>query len=100
MTAWTDFATKFFNDKRKTNKSYKFKHALKDASKIYKKHGKTNKKHRMRGGQSEMSNTEDKEENMLDHIQNGGKQHKNKSKHNKSNHNKSKHNKSNKNKHH
>lgn len=37
MTAWTDFATKIFREGQKKNPSYKFKDALKDAGKLYKK---------------------------------------------------------------
>jgi hypothetical protein len=107
MTAWTDFVTKLFNSKRKHNKSYRFKNALVDASKIYnnqnkkahkkhgktnKKHRKTNKKHRMRGGQDEFSQLEEKNDLSLFDVeernQNGGKKSKNnKSKKNKSNKN-------------
>ena len=36
MSKWTQFATKFYNDKKKQNKDYKFSQALKDASKEYK----------------------------------------------------------------
>lgn len=37
MSAWTTFLTKFYNDKKKTNPDYQFKHAMKDAAKVYKK---------------------------------------------------------------
>ena len=37
MTAWTDFATKIFREGQKKNPAYKFKDALKDAGKLYKK---------------------------------------------------------------
>ena len=37
MSAWTTFLTKFYNDKKKTTPGYQFKHAMKDAAKIYKK---------------------------------------------------------------
>lgn len=37
MTAWTVFLKKFYNDKKKTNPNYKFKDAMKDGAKIYKK---------------------------------------------------------------
>ena len=37
MSAWTIFLTKFYNDKKKTNPGYKFKDAMKDAAKVYKK---------------------------------------------------------------
>jgi hypothetical protein len=36
MSKWTEFATKFYNDKKKNNKDYKFSQALKEASKEYK----------------------------------------------------------------
>jgi hypothetical protein len=46
MTAWTDLVKKVFNE-NKSRSGYKFKNALKDASKIYKKNGsKTGKKTR------------------------------------------------------
>ena len=44
MTAWTDLVQKIFKDKSSKNSSYKLKHAMKDAAKVYKKHGKTAKK--------------------------------------------------------
>lgn len=37
MSNWTTFLTKFYNDKKKTNPDYQFKHAMKDAAKVYKK---------------------------------------------------------------
>lgn len=37
MTAWTDFATKYFREQQKKNPAYKFKDALKAAGKLYKK---------------------------------------------------------------
>lgn len=37
MSAWTVFLTKFYNDKKKTNPEYKFKDAMKDGAKVYKK---------------------------------------------------------------
>lgn len=37
MSAWTTFLTKFYNDKKKTTPDYQFKHAMKDAAKVYKK---------------------------------------------------------------
>jgi len=43
MNAWAKFVTKFYKDKKKTNKNYKFKNAMKDAKKLYKKN-KTMKK--------------------------------------------------------
>jgi hypothetical protein len=39
MTAWTTFVTKLFRDRSKKNPDYKFKNALKDAAKLYKKGG-------------------------------------------------------------
>jgi len=39
MTAWTKFVTKLFRDRSKQNPDYKFKNALKDAAKLYKKGG-------------------------------------------------------------
>jgi hypothetical protein len=39
MTAWTDFVTKIFKNKRKTDKNYQFRDALKEASGKYKKGG-------------------------------------------------------------
>jgi len=41
MTAWTTFVTKLFRDRSKKNPDYKFKNALKDAAKLYKKGGET-----------------------------------------------------------
>lgn len=41
MSAWTDYVTKFYNEKKKTNPEYKFKNALVDASKERKKGGDT-----------------------------------------------------------
>lgn len=35
--AWTTFVTKHYHQMKKTNPSYEFKHALKDAGKIYNK---------------------------------------------------------------
>ena len=37
MSAWTDFVTKFYHEKKLQNKDYKFKDALKDGAKVYKK---------------------------------------------------------------
>ena len=37
MSAWTDFVTKFYNEKKQQNKNYMFKDALKDGAKVYKK---------------------------------------------------------------
>ena len=37
MTAWTDFATKYFREQQKKNPNYKFSDALKAAAKVYKK---------------------------------------------------------------
>ena len=37
MTAWTVFLKKFYNDKKKTNPNYKFKNAMVDGAKVYKK---------------------------------------------------------------
>jgi hypothetical protein len=39
MSAWTDYVTKYFNERRKTQPDYKFKDALKDASVERKKNG-------------------------------------------------------------
>lgn len=39
MSAWTDYVTKFYNEKKKSNPDYKFKNALVDASKARKKGG-------------------------------------------------------------
>ena len=39
MSAWTDFVTKFYNEKKLQNKDYKFKAALKDAAQVWKKEG-------------------------------------------------------------
>ena len=36
MSSWTDYATKYYKDKLKTNPNYKFKDALKDAAKARK----------------------------------------------------------------
>lgn len=41
MSSWRKYVTNFYNEKKKTNPSYKFKNALVDASKDYKKGGKT-----------------------------------------------------------
>ena len=35
MNNWSKFVTKFYKDKKRTNKNYKFKNALKDAIKSY-----------------------------------------------------------------
>jgi hypothetical protein len=48
MTAWTDLVQKIYKEKSGKNASYKLKHAMKDAAKVYKKHSKTAKK--IRGG--------------------------------------------------
>ncbi len=37
MSEWTDYVTKFYNEKKLQNKDYSFKQALKDASKERKK---------------------------------------------------------------
>jgi len=37
MSAWTKHVTQFYRDQKKKNTSYKFKNALKDARKSYKK---------------------------------------------------------------
>ena len=37
MSEWTDYVTKFYNEKKEQNKDYSFKQALKDASKERKK---------------------------------------------------------------
>uniref|UniRef100_A0A6C0IJN7 Uncharacterized protein n=1 Tax=viral metagenome TaxID=1070528 RepID=A0A6C0IJN7_9ZZZZ len=42
MSAWTDFVTKFYHEKKEKNKDYQFKDALKDGAKEYKK-GKVDK---------------------------------------------------------
>jgi hypothetical protein len=41
MSNWTSYVTKFYRDKKRTNASYKFSMALKDAAKVYKQSGKT-----------------------------------------------------------
>jgi hypothetical protein len=51
MTAWTDLVQKIYKEKSGKNASYKLKHAMKDAAKVYKKHSKTAKK--IRGGHKE-----------------------------------------------
>ena len=33
MSKWTDFVTKFYNEKKRSNQTYKFKDALVDAAK-------------------------------------------------------------------
>ena len=38
MSEWTTLVTKVYNE-NKSKPGYKFKHAMKDAAKIYKKHG-------------------------------------------------------------
>jgi hypothetical protein len=35
MNSWSKFVTKFYKDKKRTNKNYKFKNAMKDAKKPY-----------------------------------------------------------------
>ena len=37
MSNWTKYATNFYRQKKRTNKSYKFKDALKEAAKSYKR---------------------------------------------------------------
>jgi hypothetical protein len=37
MSDWTKFVTAHYNKMKATNKSYKFKDAMKDAAKLYKK---------------------------------------------------------------
>ena len=39
MSAWTKFATRFYQQQKKKNADYKFSQALKDAAKAYKKGG-------------------------------------------------------------
>lgn len=41
MSSWTKFVTAFYNKKHASNPKYKFKNALKDASKTYKSTGST-----------------------------------------------------------
>ena len=55
MTAWTDLVQKIYKEKSGKNSSYKLKHAMKDAAKVYKKHSKTAKKGKKvrRGGEGE-----------------------------------------------
>ena len=36
MSAWTDYATKYYNEQKKKNPAYKFKDALKAAAPLYK----------------------------------------------------------------
>jgi len=43
MSGWTKFVTAYYKKKRVGNASYKFKNALKDAAKVYKSSGKTEK---------------------------------------------------------
>ena len=56
MNAWAKFLTKFYKDKKKTQKNYMFKDAMKDAQKVYKKQGgasqksKSNRSRKIRGG--------------------------------------------------
>lgn len=53
MSAWTDTVTRVYNEKHAKNPNYKFKQAMKDAKKVYKKGGSTEKsKHLMDGGKS------------------------------------------------
>ena len=37
MSAWTKFVTSHYNKMKASNKSYKFKDAMRDAAKLYKK---------------------------------------------------------------
>ena len=37
MSKWTEFLTKYYNEKKKSNPDYKLKDAMKDAAKEYKK---------------------------------------------------------------
>ena len=61
MNAWAKFLTKFYKDKKRTQKNYMFKDAMKDAQKVYKKQGgaqkaqksKSNRSRKMRGGDGE-----------------------------------------------
>lgn len=39
MSAWTEYVTNYYNEKKKTNPNYEFKNALVDASKERKKNG-------------------------------------------------------------
>ena len=39
MSDWTKLVTKVYKDNHKKNSSYKFKNAMKDAAKVYKKGG-------------------------------------------------------------
>ena len=41
MSSWTTFLTKFYNDKKKSNPEYKFKDAMKDGARVYKKSSST-----------------------------------------------------------
>ena len=34
MSAWTDFVTKFYHEKKEKNKDYQFKDALKDGANV------------------------------------------------------------------
>ena len=62
-SAWTKFVTKFYHDKKKSDKDYKFSQALKDAAKVYKKESKT-------GGSRD---DEDDDEDEDDSDMEGGK---------------------------
>lgn len=44
MSAWTKAVTEMYKKNHKKNSSYKLKNAMKDAAKIYKKGGVSNKK--------------------------------------------------------
>jgi hypothetical protein len=46
MSAWINHVKKFYNDKKKSNPSYKYKNAMSDAKSTYKSHGSKMKKTR------------------------------------------------------
>ena len=48
MSKWTKFATKFYKNKKRTNKNYKFSDALKEAAEVY--NGGDDKKANQNGG--------------------------------------------------
>lgn len=54
MNAWAKFVTKYYKDKRRTNKDYKFKDAMKDAKVVYAaQKGQTMKNTTKKGGKTQ-----------------------------------------------
>lgn len=63
MSKWTKFATKFYKNKKRTNKNYKFSDALKEAAEVY--NGGDDKKANQNGGDEVVPEVEKKDESVV-----------------------------------